>query len=68
MILKLIRNYEVKGFIKSFDKFKCSEIERNCSKYSRWQLDFMMYAISKVSPKTPYLGKMDPTIPAMQGP
>lgn len=28
----------------------------------------MMYAISKVSPKTPYLGKMDPTIPAMQGP
>lgn len=27
-----------------------------------------MYAISKVSPKTPYLGKMDPTIPAMQGP
>lgn len=27
-----------------------------------------MYAISKVSPKTPYLGKMEPTIPAMQGP
>lgn len=27
-----------------------------------------MYAISKVSPKTPYLGKIDPTIPAMQGP
>lgn len=27
-----------------------------------------MYAMSSVSPKTPYLGKMDPTMPAIHGP